>query len=145
VLSSTTWYHVSVTYNNGSPKIYINGVLDASSSQTLTPASSYYGNDIGRLGFGMQYFNGRIGDVEVYNRALSPSEVYQNFNALKNRYGFIDIVNEGESGGSITRIIRKTYEYIIKNKKDIKETLFIFEIPPGWRDEYYSNKLKRHK
>jgi hypothetical protein len=95
VLSSTTWYHVSVTYNNGSPKIYINGVLDASSSQTLTPASSYYGNDIGRLGLGIQYFNGRIGDVEVYNRALSPSEVYQNFNALKNRYGFIDIVNEG--------------------------------------------------
>ena len=95
VLSSTTWYHVSVTYNNGSPKIYINGVLDASSSQTLTPASSYYGNDIGRLGVGMQYFNGRIGDVEVYNRALSPSEVYQNFNALKNRYGFINIVNEG--------------------------------------------------
>jgi len=56
----------------------------------------------------------------------------------------VDIVNEGASGGSITRMIRKTYEYIIKNKKDINETLFIFEIPPGWRDEYYSNVLKRH-
>jgi hypothetical protein len=56
----------------------------------------------------------------------------------------VDIVNEGAPGGSITRMMRKTYEYIIKNKKDINETLFIFEIPPGWRDEYYSNLLKRH-
>jgi hypothetical protein len=56
----------------------------------------------------------------------------------------VDIVNEGAPGGSITRMMRKTYEYIIKNKKDINETLFIFEIPPYWRDEYYSNLLKRH-
>jgi hypothetical protein len=64
-------------------------------------------------------------------------------NILAKKLG-VDIVNEGASGGSITRMIRKTYEYIIKNKKDINETLFIFEVPPGWRDEYYSNELKRH-
>jgi hypothetical protein len=56
----------------------------------------------------------------------------------------VDIINEGASGGSITRMIRKTYEYITKNKKDINETLFIFEVPPGWRDEYYSNELNRY-
>lgn len=95
VLSSFTWYHVAVTYNNGSPRIYINGTLNNSSSNTITFASSYFGNDIGRLGIGSQYFNGKIGNVQVYNRALSPTEIYQNFNALKNRYGFYDIVQEG--------------------------------------------------
>ena len=61
-------------------------------------------------------------------------------NILAKKLG-VYITNEGESGGSITRLIRKTYEYIIHNKKNINETLFIFEIPPGWRDEYYSNVL----
>ena len=56
----------------------------------------------------------------------------------------VEIINEGAPGGSINRMIRKTYEYIIKNKRSLKETLFIFEIPPGWRDEYYSNELKRY-
>jgi hypothetical protein len=64
-------------------------------------------------------------------------------NILAKKLG-VDIVNEGAPGGSITRMIRKTYEYIFKNKKDIDKTLFIFEVPPGWRDEYYSNELKRY-
>jgi hypothetical protein len=87
VLSNLTWYHIAITYANGSPKIYINGNLDASSSSTLTTATSYYGNDVGRLGVGSQYFNGRISNLLVYNRALSASEVYQNFNAKRARFG----------------------------------------------------------
>jgi hypothetical protein len=87
VLNNNTWYQVSVTYNNGNPKIYINGVLDASSSQTLTTAASYFGNDVGRLGANSQYFNGRISQVQIYNRALNSSEVLQNFNATRARFG----------------------------------------------------------
>jgi hypothetical protein len=87
VLNNLTWYHAVVTYDNGSPKIYINGNLDASSSATLTLAFSYLGNDIGRLGDGRQYFNGRISNVTIYNRALSAQEVLQNYNATKTRYG----------------------------------------------------------
>ena len=87
VLSNSIWYSIVITYNNGNPRIYINGNLDASSSSTLTTASSYYGNDVGRLGVGSQYFNGRISNLLVYNRALSASEVYQNFNATRARFG----------------------------------------------------------
>jgi len=32
---------------------------------------------------------GKVSSVEIYNRALSSSEVEQNFNALKGRYGII--------------------------------------------------------
>jgi hypothetical protein len=87
VFSSLTWYHAAITYDNGSPKIYINGILDASSSSTLTPASSYYGNDVGRLGVGSQYFDGRISNLQVYNRALTASEILQNYNAQKSKFG----------------------------------------------------------
>ena len=81
VLTTGAWYQVSVTYNNGEPKIYINGIIDASSSQTITPASSYFGNDVGRLGASTQFFNGKINSVQVYNRALNATEISENYQA----------------------------------------------------------------
>jgi len=55
----------------------------------------------------------------------------------------IDIHNDAQSGGSLNRVIRRTYQYIYDNRTDIDKTLFMLEIPPGWRDEIYSNKLDR--
>lgn len=54
----------------------------------------------------------------------------------------VSLINEGAPGGSITRMIRKTYEFLFNN--EYENTLIILEVPPGWRDEYYSNELKRH-
>ena len=34
-----------------------------------------------------RYFNGQIGPILIYNRALSASEVLQNYNRLKGRFG----------------------------------------------------------
>ena len=85
-LSINTWYLVSVTYDNGNPKIYINDTLNNSSSNTIDFAGTYYGNDIGRLGAGSQYFNGSIADVMVYNRALSADEIRQNYLSTKERF-----------------------------------------------------------
>jgi hypothetical protein len=39
----------------------------------------------------------------------------------------VPIINEAESGGSVNRLIRKTYEYVYKNQSTISETLFILE------------------
>jgi hypothetical protein len=55
----------------------------------------------------------------------------------------VEIVNDAIPGGSIPRMIRTTYEYLIKNENTYNKTLFILEIPPGWRDEFFSNELKR--
>jgi hypothetical protein len=46
--------------------------------------------EIGRAnypGSGSRFFNGNISQVSIYNRALSASEVKQNFNATKSRFG----------------------------------------------------------
>ena len=86
-LNINTWYLVSVTYDNGNPKIYINDSLNNSSSNTIDFAGSYFGNDIGRLGIGSQYFNGSIADVMVYNRALTSDEIARNYNATRHRFG----------------------------------------------------------
>lgn len=54
----------------------------------------------------------------------------------------VPLINEGAPGGSITRMIRKTYEFLFNNEHE--NTLIILEVPPGWRDEYYSNELGRY-
>ena len=33
------------------------------------------------------YFDGKISNVKMYNKTLTASEVAQNFNALRGRYG----------------------------------------------------------
>ncbi|MBI3596887.1 MAG: fibronectin type III domain-containing protein [Nitrospirae bacterium] len=75
----TTWTHVAVTGNSSGHKIYINGVLDANVSATpyLAPATM----DTLTIGtedaspFFTSYFNGRIDEVRIYNRALTEPEI----------------------------------------------------------------------
>jgi len=86
-LDVNVWYLVSVTYDNGNPKIYINETLNnSSSSATVVFGPTLYPNDIGRLGVGSQYFNGSIANVFVYNRALTADEIRRNYLSTKERY-----------------------------------------------------------
>lgn len=85
-LSLNTWYFGAVTYSNSTGwKLYLNGVEDGSSVDTTT----FTGNQeilLGAYGIG-NYYSGRIGLVQVYNRALTATEILQNYNATKKRYG----------------------------------------------------------
>jgi hypothetical protein len=90
-MNTTNWYQVVGTYTSGSRRLYINGVLVNSNATTGTLSTNTNGCSIGVYG-GFNgargyYYNGSIGNVKVYNRALSASEVLQNFNALRGRYG----------------------------------------------------------
>lgn len=85
-LALNTWYHAAVTLSStGEAKIYLNGVLDGTGTNTLvTPTSNIL--YLGRTGSG-EYFNGRIPIAQIYNRILTASEVLQNYNAHKSRFG----------------------------------------------------------
>jgi len=80
-------YNVTVTQNTSGRKLYINGVLD-------TSTSVYYGGSdpsapltVGSAYYGSEYFNGKIFVALVYNRTLSAAEVLQNYNATRHRLG----------------------------------------------------------
>ena len=96
-MTAGTWNYGAVTYENlssvgnASSKLYQNGVLvDSGSSATVDLASMPISNFlIGRpysTSLGRRY-NGQIAVVRVYNRALTPQEIQQNFNALRGRFG----------------------------------------------------------
>jgi hypothetical protein len=88
---SQNWNCVQGTFDGNTTKIYLNGVLQ----QTLTRTFSIsYNNEDLYLGTyyavsdGFQhYINAYLGNVRIYNRALSQSEISQNFNAARNRFG----------------------------------------------------------
>jgi hypothetical protein len=65
--------------------MYINGVLV--SGPTPKSWNTVANNaQIGRQTSGIEYWNGNIGQVSIYNRALSAAEILQNYNATKGRF-----------------------------------------------------------
>jgi hypothetical protein len=90
-LNTTDWAQVVGTYTSGDRRTYINGILRTSDTQTGAVSTNTNGMSIGVYGGfngGRGYFyNGNIAIVRVYNRVLSASEVLQNYNAQKSRFG----------------------------------------------------------
>jgi len=89
-LTTNTWYNVVFTLNNTSyaKQIYINGSIDNShtggGAYTGTGSNTRIGGKV--LSFG-KYFDGNMSSVVAYNRIITASEVAQNYNALKGRFG----------------------------------------------------------
>lgn len=70
------WVHVVASYDGSNSKIYVNGVLNASASDTTDTSYDSVDLYIGtRAGGNTNIFNGKIDDVRIYNKALSASEV----------------------------------------------------------------------
>jgi hypothetical protein len=68
----TGWNHIAVTYSNGLPRIYLNGILVRTGLQS--PKTNVYATQ--KAGGGPYgNFHGSIDEVRIFNRALSDSEV----------------------------------------------------------------------
>ena len=90
-IQKNTWYHAVATSDAGVGRIYLNGVLNATNnsmnSSTTNGTSPLTIGNAFNGGSAIQYFNGSIPLARIYNRALTASEVQQNFNALRGRFG----------------------------------------------------------
>jgi hypothetical protein len=81
----STWGYTFWTWNGTTLTSYTNGIADGTASGFSFNISGLYttiGNSVNS-----QYFNGRISQTLVYNRALSATEISQNYNAVKSRFG----------------------------------------------------------
>lgn len=92
-LNTTNWFQIVGTYTAGSRRLYINGIqrnADAASGTVATNSGGMsigaYGGYSGSRGY---YYNGSVGIIRVYNTVLSASQIYQNFIAIKNRFGIL--------------------------------------------------------
>lgn len=89
-LSGNSFYNIIATYDSstGSVKVYVNNSIDINSTISTGLITSNTSNTyIGRLGGSAYFWDGKIFTGKIYNRALSSTEVTQNYNALKSRFG----------------------------------------------------------
>ena len=85
-LSVDTWYHLVGVFNGTDGKAYVNGVEDG--TETILQVNNSTGNTyIGCFGDGSGFnWDGDIGLMRIYHKALTAAEVLQNYNANKERF-----------------------------------------------------------
>ena len=94
-VTTNTLYWVAVTYNDtSSPRnsFYVNGSFGTVgfgqgtvADYTINTGTGFQLNIGTRIG-PAEYFGGEVYFVQVYNRALTATEISQNYNALRGRY-----------------------------------------------------------
>jgi hypothetical protein len=85
-LTEGNWHHIVSTYDGANIKIYINGSADATTTETFTIYNSNEPVLIGGYIGGTILSVNPIAQPRIYNRALTASEVLQNYNSGKNTY-----------------------------------------------------------
>lgn len=86
---NNTWQNIIVRYDGTKNQVYQNGILV--SDFTPTSYSPVQGSGIlaiGRAGgSSFEYSNMRVSKFSLYKKLLSATEIQQNFNALRGRFG----------------------------------------------------------
>ena len=99
---NNVWYNVicTIDYNlvatTATAKIYVNGSLIITQGWPMTqPLTSFTNNNLymGNWVFpsspgGTTHFKGSISNFRIYDRVLTDTEILQNYNALKARFGY---------------------------------------------------------
>jgi hypothetical protein len=85
------WHFICLTFNTstGTAELYLDGIFsaDGTDSGLIGANMNGVGLEIGRANSSTQYLNGNISYASIYNRALTASEIQQNFNATRSRFG----------------------------------------------------------
>jgi hypothetical protein len=89
------WYNIVTTYDGITHKLFVNGVFISSVGRSGTIQNGIGQTFLGRFssGFGA-YSNNYTSNAQLYNRALTQTEILQNYQLYKNRFGY-DIVESG--------------------------------------------------
>ena len=82
------WAHIAATWDGATIRAYLNGSADASTTAKAGTINADTADLVlGRwVGGSLGFFDGVMGEVRVYNRALTPLEVQHNYEVTKWRY-----------------------------------------------------------
>lgn len=108
------WVHLAATYDGSTKRVYRNGVLIGSAPATgnILASNLFY---VGSAGVSSEFFQGKMDEIRVWNRALSQAEIisfmscnpFINEAGLYSRFDF----NQGIAGqvnSSVTTVIDKS-------------------------------------
>jgi hypothetical protein len=78
-------YHITITKSGTTFSAYVNG--DFKNTLTVTETFTTTGPSLGINYLNNEPYTGNIYQFSAYNRALTPQEIQQNFNAYRRRFG----------------------------------------------------------
>jgi hypothetical protein len=84
-ISSTVFTNITLVYTNKVPSVYINGVYIKTGIATTATTTYCSFSALGGMAYG--YYSGGLSSIKWYNKSLSATEITQNFNVSKSRYG----------------------------------------------------------
>jgi hypothetical protein len=91
-VNDNKWHQVSVTFESSSHKSYVDGMLfDTISKNQVSYSVTYYyfigsGTNAAWPSAGNMTLTGNISNFIFYNKALTATEIFQNYHATKGRY-----------------------------------------------------------
>jgi len=101
---TSNWVYLVATNDGTTSKIYLNGVLNATSAKTAITSA----NTVFDVGFYEGYFYGQLNTVKLYKGALTAAEIAANYAALQNQplgvnpqYEYTADILGSFSGGSL--------------------------------------------
>jgi len=124
VLPLNTWVHLTFQISDSEKKLFVNGILHSSIAFTdpITNTSSVVATigvaHINGASF-EYYFKGTLDRFTIYNRALSASEVYQNYFAGVN----LNVPSPTDASPVVSNLPANTYKITLPNAEIYEFTL----------------------
>ena len=81
------WFYTVGVFSSSGLRMYINGSLVQSNGTAFSPSYSAGNFFIAGLTSTQELFRGRIANLSVYNRSLDATEILDNYNNQKSRFG----------------------------------------------------------
>jgi hypothetical protein len=86
-LTDGNWHYIGFTFEDTTKNSYIDAISVGTQTIAGTLVFNFANRTIGRFGTSTTYYmNGSISIAQLYSRALSASEILQNYNAQKSRF-----------------------------------------------------------
>jgi len=102
-LPTGAWHHVAVVRDNGTWKLYLDGIEKSVSNSTTTPAQPTGNCTIGSVSSGTQPFKGKIDEVRLWTVARSQAQIRSGYGSLNgNETGLAAYWRLDEGSGSTT-------------------------------------------
>ena len=87
VITNNQWNNAAMLYDGSTLFLYLNGLFIDSTSANYSTSNSLVLARWPAFDPISRFFEGNIGPVHIYNRALSAEEVLSNYNGLRGRFG----------------------------------------------------------
>lgn len=89
IVPDLTWCMCAISITSNSATAYLYQSTGLTTATNIVSHTSTILDDIkiGQDDFGSRFFTGDIAQAQIYNRALTSTEILQNYNATKGRFG----------------------------------------------------------